>query len=119
MSAAPSAVPQTISFTDAYRIALDDFTRDDPRQSLLHLADFLKFDIRRKGWQEIVTLFRTEHWESTDLIAEQVESREEFDLARRAGFQFFQGNFVRRITIDFVGAEKNKDRFRAMLARRL
>jgi len=79
-----------------YRIALDDFTRDDPRQSLLHLADFLKFDIRRKGWQEIVTLFRTEHWESTDLIAEQVESREEFDVARRAGFQFFQGSFFRK-----------------------
>ncbi len=79
-----------------YKIALDDFTRDDQRQSLVHLADFLKFDISRPGWQEIVAVFRAEHWESTDLIAEHVESREEFEFARRAGFQFFQGFFFRK-----------------------
>lgn len=79
-----------------FRIALDDFTQNDQRQSLVHLADFLKFDISRPGWQDVVSVFRSEHWESCDLIAERVESREEFEFARRAGFQFFQGFFFRK-----------------------
>ena len=79
-----------------YRIALDGFTADDPRQAIVHLADYLKVDTRTAGWEEIPELVGPDHWKQAVLVATDVESREEFDLARRYGFQLFQGFFFRK-----------------------
>ncbi len=75
-----------------FKIALDDFRLSDERQCLVHLADFLNIDISVAGWQDVVAVFQPE-WKDTDLIAKNVQSREEFEQGRRAGFQFFQGFF--------------------------
>ena len=79
-----------------YRIAINDFTADDPRQAILHLADYLKVDLSHGGWEEIPELLGPDHWKNAVLIATNVESREDFDLARRKGFQLFQGFFFRK-----------------------
>lgn len=79
-----------------YRIALDGFTADDPRQSIAHLADYLKVDMKSGAWEEIPELVGPDHWKHAVLLATNVESREDFDLARRNGFQLFQGYFFRK-----------------------
>jgi c-di-GMP-related signal transduction protein len=79
-----------------YRIALDGFTADDPRQAIVHLADYLKVDLKQSGWEDIPDFVGPNHWKHAVLLATNVESREEFDLARRNGFQLFQGFFFRK-----------------------
>lgn len=79
-----------------YRIALDGFRVDDSRQSIVHLADYLKVDLKSCGWQDIPDLVGPDHWKNAVLLAANVESREDFDLARKGGFQLFQGFFFRK-----------------------
>ncbi|HEY2467970.1 MAG TPA: HDOD domain-containing protein [Terracidiphilus sp.] len=79
-----------------YRIALDEFTGDDPRQALLHVADYVKVDLSQSNWQEVLEIVGPDHWAHSNLLATHVESREQFELARRAGFQFFQGYFFQK-----------------------
>ena len=79
-----------------YRIALDDFTADDPRQTVAHLADYLKVDLKREGWERVSEVVGPDHWKHAALVAMNVESREDFDQARRKGFQLFQGFFFRK-----------------------
>jgi len=79
-----------------YRIAIDGFRAEDPRQAIMHLADYLKVDLREKDWEKIPELVGPDHWKHAVLVATNVESRDEFDVARRTGFQLFQGFFFRK-----------------------
>ena len=79
-----------------YKIAIDEFTIDDPRQSIVHLADYLKVDLQQTFWDEIVQIAGSDRWEHAGLVATGVETRQDFEFARRAGFHFFQGYFFRR-----------------------
>jgi c-di-GMP-related signal transduction protein len=78
-----------------YLIALDDFVPGDPREPLASLADIIKVDVKRNSAVESAAILRQsgDRW---GLVAEKVETREEFDTARRAGFGYFQGYFFRR-----------------------
>jgi EAL and modified HD-GYP domain-containing signal transduction protein len=75
-----------------FRLALDDFRDEPPWQRVVPLADFLKVDLRaggRQGWQAIASRYG----HRITLLAEKVETREEFETARRLGFRYFQGYF--------------------------
>jgi c-di-GMP-related signal transduction protein len=76
-----------------YTIALDDFAFNDPREPLVPLADILKIDIRQTSMEQSVTLQRK--YPRIRMLAEKVETREEFMVARTAGFVYFQGYFFR------------------------
>ena len=91
-----------------YRIALDGFTADDPRQAIVHLADYLKVDLRQAGWEEVPELVGPDLWKHSNLLAMNVESRQDFDLARRKGFQLFQGQLLpqARIAAHADGADQ-------------
>lgn len=79
-----------------YLIALDDFTVDDPREPLTDLADIIKVDLRRTSMAQGAELVkRYGPWRSR-MLAEKVETREEFVAARKAGFLYFQGYFFRK-----------------------
>ncbi len=79
-----------------YGIALDDFTVNDPRSSLAHLADVIKVDLRQTSVAEGAKLVERYRSRSCRLLAEKVETREEFTAAKNAGFQYFQGYFFRK-----------------------
>ena len=79
-----------------YRIALEDFTADDPRQAIVHLADYLKVDVKRDRWEEISQVVGPNVWKHAVLLATNVDGREDFELARSKGFQLFQGYFFRK-----------------------
>lgn len=79
-----------------YAIALDDFMPDDPRADLAELADILKIDLRGTNAEQRATLVsRYGPWRCR-MLAEKVETREEFAQAKNAGFLYFQGYFFRK-----------------------
>ncbi len=78
-----------------YRIALDDFAPGDAREPLAALADIIKVDIRQSSYAESSSVFR-QSGNPCQLLAEKVETREEFAATRQAGFTYFQGFFFRR-----------------------
>lgn len=79
-----------------YKIALDNFSLNDPREPLTHFTDFLKVDIKARTWEEIERIAYTHGNHQFGLVADKVESWTDFDQTRRAGFHYFQGFFFRR-----------------------
>lgn len=79
-----------------YLIALDDFGIDDRRKPLALLADILKVDIRQTAIAQGAAMINLCGTGSCRLLAEKVETREEFAAAKAAGFTYFQGYFFRR-----------------------
>jgi c-di-GMP-related signal transduction protein len=78
-----------------YQIALDDFTANDPRESLTDLADILKIDVRATPMDQAAAMVKR-RTRRCRMLAEKVETREEFEAAKEAGFVYFQGYFFRR-----------------------
>ena len=79
-----------------YLIALDDFTPDDPRERLTDLADIIKVDLQDTPLDKAAAMVRKYGPWRCRILAEKVETREEFVAAREAGFVYFQGYFFRR-----------------------
>jgi EAL and modified HD-GYP domain-containing signal transduction protein len=79
-----------------YLIALDDFVADDPRESLTDLADIIKVDFRATTPEQRVALVQRHGPWRCRMLAEKVETRQEFVAARDTGFLYFQGYFFRK-----------------------
>ncbi len=79
-----------------YMIALDDFTIDDPRTPLTDFANTLKVDLRQNTLEQGAAIAKRYGPWRCRMLAEKVESREEFVAAKAAGFVYFQGYFFRR-----------------------
>ena len=79
-----------------YLIALDDFAVEDPRECMTDMADIIKVDVRATtAPQRAAMVKRYGPWRCR-MLAEKVETREEFVAAKNAGFLYFQGYFFRR-----------------------
>jgi c-di-GMP-related signal transduction protein len=79
-----------------YMIALDDFTVDDKREALTDIADIIKVDMRATTPEQRATMVKRYGPWRCRMLAEKVETREEFVAAQKAGFLYFQGYFFRR-----------------------
>ncbi len=79
-----------------YWIALDDFTPNDPRARLTEMADIIKVDMRNTTAEQRAELVRRYGSWHCRMLAEKVETREEFFSARKGGFLYFQGYFFRQ-----------------------
>jgi EAL and modified HD-GYP domain-containing signal transduction protein len=79
--------------TQGYTIALDDFIYHESLHELVAVADIIKVDIMaldRAALQEHVTLLRDY---DVKLLAEKVETQDDFKYCKDLGFDFFQGYF--------------------------
>jgi c-di-GMP-related signal transduction protein len=79
-----------------YMIALDDFAINDPREALTDLADIIKVDLRASSTADAAAMVKRYGPWRCRLLAEKVETREEFIASKKAGFLYFQGYFFRR-----------------------
>lgn len=79
-----------------YMIALDDFVVNDPREALTDLADIIKVDLRATSPEDAAAMVKRYGPWRCRMLAEKVETREEFLEAKKAGFVYFQGYFFRR-----------------------
>lgn len=82
-----------------YRIALDDWVVNDPRTTLLPWADVVKVDLPAVARRDLRRLARSLRGGGRLLLAEKVETQEEFDVCLAAGFDRFQGYFFARPTV--------------------
>lgn len=87
-----------------YLIALDDFAPNDPRIPLVPLADIIKVDIRATRPEERAGMMRRFSSPTCKMLAEKIETPQEFRQARDMGFAYFQGYFFCRPEI-IVGRE--------------
>ena len=79
-----------------YTIALDDFAVNDPREALTDIADIIKVDLRDTSAADAAAMVKRYGPWRCRMLAEKVETREEFLAAKKAGFLYFQGYFFRR-----------------------
>ncbi len=79
-----------------YLIALDDFAPNDPREPLTDLADIIKVDVRATTHEERRAMIKRYGPWRCRMLAEKVETQEEFREAVKDGFLYFQGYFFRK-----------------------
>jgi c-di-GMP-related signal transduction protein len=79
-----------------YYIALDDFVRDERCESLTNFADMIKVDVRATPREEQERIVATYRPRGITILAEKVETTEEFEWSRNAGYDYFQGYFFAR-----------------------
>ena len=78
---------------EGYRIALDDFIFTDELASLVELADIVKVDLRAQDAVQLTEQVEKLKRFDVTLLAEKVETMEEFEICRELGFELFQGYF--------------------------
>ena len=79
-----------------YTIALDDFSWADAWKPVLAVADIVKVDFLATRGQERERLHEALRPFDVTLLAEKVETEQDFEAARRAGYALFQGFFFSR-----------------------
>lgn len=79
-----------------HRIALDDYSPQDSDPRLLEVADIVKLEITHPPADELARLARELRAAGLQLIAENVESREDFERCVALGFTGLQGNFLQQ-----------------------
>lgn len=79
-----------------FRIALDDYCEHDARHLLLEIADVIKVDVMACDRGRLPELVRDLRQHDVQLLAEKVETIEDFEACREVGFDLFQGFFLSR-----------------------
>jgi EAL and modified HD-GYP domain-containing signal transduction protein len=81
---------------DGFLIALDDFVDTPEWEPLTRLTNFIKVDFRLTGREKQRELARRYAAKGIRMVAEKVESQEEFHEALEMGYSLFQGYFFCR-----------------------
>ncbi len=79
-----------------FRLALADFTGKPESLPLADLADYIKVDIVKVQAAERQNLLRQLEASPACLVAQNVETQEQFGLACKEGFELFQGYYFCR-----------------------
>ncbi|WP_018872180.1 EAL and HDOD domain-containing protein [Thioalkalivibrio sp. ALJ16] len=74
-----------------FRIALDDYQFQEHHAELVELADLVKLDVLTLGHARIEQEVTSLRQFGVDLLAEKVETPEDYAHCRRLGFRMFQG----------------------------
>jgi EAL and modified HD-GYP domain-containing signal transduction protein len=82
--------------TAGYRFALDDFTWKPGIEPLVEMADYIKVDFALTDARERRKLLDRLGYITVALVAEKVETQEQFSQARHEGFTFVQGYYFCR-----------------------
>jgi len=104
-----------------YRIALDDFVPQPGLEPLIELADVIKIDVRSTSPADCAAIASKYLATNHQLLAEKVETKEEFQRAATMGFTRFQGYFFSKPTIlstaRIDGLDSNQFRMLRMLGK--
>jgi EAL and modified HD-GYP domain-containing signal transduction protein len=85
-----------------YMIALDDYVTGDAREPLVDLADIIKVEMKLTTPAQRAELIKRHSLLHCRMLAEKVETREEFVDVRQQGFVYFQGYFFRKPEVLFT-----------------
>ncbi|MCD2453047.1 HDOD domain-containing protein [Methylicorpusculum oleiharenae] len=82
-----------------YTIALDDFIFLPEWEPLVKLADIIKLDVLAMDTHELnLTIDRLSSYKA-ELLAEKIETRQQFEMLRDRGCHYFQGFFLSKPNI--------------------
>ena len=76
-----------------YALALDDFPQQADYADLAGLVDIIKVDFRATSAAEQAAIVNHYLPRGVQMLAEKVETQEEFERARKLGYHYFQGYF--------------------------
>ncbi len=82
-----------------YRLALDDFIYNSPLSPIVGAANYIKIDFPmhdRRTLEQVVEHLREY---PAKLLAEKIETREDFEYCHSLGFDFFQGYFFAKPSV--------------------
>lgn len=82
-----------------YSIALDDYVFNPKLEPLEALADIIKVDILQVGPKQLMDHVQRLKDKGVRLLAEKVETREQFEFCKKIGFDYFQGYFFAKPVI--------------------
>ncbi len=82
-----------------YKIALDDFVEDYDEYKLVPISNIIKIDIIETPLCEIGTTILKAKAQHKMLLAEKIETEQEFLQAKKMGFELFQGYFFSKPSI--------------------
>ncbi|MEC4674400.1 MAG: HDOD domain-containing protein, partial [Nitrospirota bacterium] len=79
-----------------YTLALDDFSYEEHLRPMVELAQIIKLDVMALGREKLQDHVSQLRNFKVKLLAEKVETQEEFELCKTLGFDYFQGYFFCR-----------------------
>jgi c-di-GMP phosphodiesterase len=82
-----------------YIIALDDFVFSDAWKPLIELANIIKLDVLAMGESKTRDIVKKLKPYKIDLLAEKVETQEDYHYLHELGFDYFQGFFFSKPNI--------------------
>ncbi len=91
-----------------YKIALDDFEEDFFTCPAVPMVDIIKYDIRITPLDTIQIEVKAANARNKILLAEKIETEEEYQKARAMGFKLFQGYFFSRPNIVAKGSKTKR-----------
>lgn len=89
-----------------YRIALDDFAENIESYQVVPLADIIKYDIMLTPLDAIKNDVKFALKQRKIILAEKIETEDDFNKAKMMGFHLFQGYFFSKPSI--IGSMKGK-----------
>jgi EAL and modified HD-GYP domain-containing signal transduction protein len=97
----PQVITRIVELKElGFKFALDDVIgHSEQVRKLLDLVDVIKIDLQGVDRDELVQLVRTLRNPRQKLLAEKVETVEEFQLCLELGFEYFQGYYFARPAI--------------------
>lgn len=81
-----------------YKLALDDFIFDQNNAVLIDMVDIIKIEFSSVNLEEQDRLIK-KYGHRVKFLAEKVEKREDYELAKVMGYQLFQGYFFSKPSI--------------------
>ncbi len=78
---------------NGFTIALDDFIYNESLQPLVELSDIIKIDLMALNKEELEQQVKLLADGKRKLLAEKVETQEEFEHCKKLGFDYYQGYF--------------------------
>ena len=77
-----------------FTIALDDYIYNPAHKPLVALADIIKIDIMQLSQEDVIEHVNILKEYKAKLLAEKIETRDEYEFCLDLGFEFFQGYFL-------------------------
>ncbi|HIJ81446.1 MAG TPA: EAL domain-containing protein [Desulfuromonadales bacterium] len=79
-----------------FKLALDDHEYDDANTDIYYVANIIKIDILMTGMAALPEIVRQLRKHPVKILAEKVETIEQFQICYDLGFEYFQGYFFAR-----------------------
>lgn len=84
---------------EGYQLALDDFIYIEPLSPIMSATNYVKMDLPMYNRQSLVEVVDQLKKYPIKLIAEKVETKEDFEFCSALGFDYFQGYFFAKPSV--------------------